>query len=203
MAVFCTLHLHWQQVAVYLQPTFSLHCSYTESILPVHSTSVWECKRVWHSLKYHLNSKLIKFTKNPAFLLFTIHFSIWSDLEWLLLHSQIKSHDLVFPGVRSSFMCRFMEWMGNPIEVSSLKTTALVYTQHEWTLLYGAFQCLIPLHLWDLSCGIKEEQSGYCKTGNFSELLIWAYPGWSGQELRKTHFSQISTGTLQTAPHMI
>ena len=38
---FCTLHIHCQQVAVYLQCTCSLHCSYTETILPVHSTSVW------------------------------------------------------------------------------------------------------------------------------------------------------------------
>ncbi len=37
----CALRLHCQQLAVYLQPTFSLHCSYTETTLPVHSTSVW------------------------------------------------------------------------------------------------------------------------------------------------------------------
>ncbi len=42
MAAFCTLHIHCQQVAVYLQCTCSLHCSYTAHTLPVHSTSVWE-----------------------------------------------------------------------------------------------------------------------------------------------------------------
>ena len=42
---FCTLHIHWQQVAVYLQCTCSLHCSYSETILPVHSTSVWDITR--------------------------------------------------------------------------------------------------------------------------------------------------------------
>ncbi len=42
---FCTLHIHCQQVAVYLQCSCSLHCSYTETILPVHSTSVWAALR--------------------------------------------------------------------------------------------------------------------------------------------------------------
>ncbi len=33
MAAFCTLHIHWQQVEVYLQCTCSLHCSYTACTL--------------------------------------------------------------------------------------------------------------------------------------------------------------------------
>ncbi len=35
------MHLHCQQVAVYVQCICSLHCRYTETILPIHSTSVW------------------------------------------------------------------------------------------------------------------------------------------------------------------
>ena len=38
-----TLHAHCHLLAVYLKPILCVHCSYTETILPVHSTSVWAC----------------------------------------------------------------------------------------------------------------------------------------------------------------
>ncbi len=42
--VHCT-YTNCQQVAVYMQSTFSLNCSYTGTIHPIHSTSVWGANR--------------------------------------------------------------------------------------------------------------------------------------------------------------
>ncbi len=35
------VEIHCHLLIVYLHPTFSVHCCYTEAILPIHSTSVW------------------------------------------------------------------------------------------------------------------------------------------------------------------
>ncbi len=86
-----SVFIHWTYTASMWQCICSLHCSYTETILPIHSTSVWDNK-------IHADSKAIE----GAFIIYVIQG--WVDLRGVcrfFLLSERAMYLLLSPASRS------------------------------------------------------------------------------------------------------